>query len=316
MKFCRSRIGNAGILLLCLIFAFLFWIFRSLGNDYSAVLDFKVKIKSNLEGRVPTSSSQSMVIIKGTCSGLYITKQRSGMAPRVLDLEVDHTFLHKSGNGSDSYYITSKDLRPIIQKALGEDLRINWISTDAVYFDFPVQDNKRVPVVSRIDIRCKSQYTMLGSIRLKPDSVIVYGNAEAIASIDSVFTRDVEVNEASSQVEGVVRLEKIGGIRFSDNEIYYHADVRRFTENSVKVNVNVTDAPSNVSVIIVPSAVSVTYREVFGRRAKTGFSDLQVAVDFNKISGSFAIPEIHKMPDGIFDVSIDPPYVQCVVNNN
>lgn len=312
-----KRGGDLLILVFSLLLAFFIWAMHSFTQHYSTFYTYKVVADSNIEGRARSALSYNSLVLRGKSSGFFILQQRleEKTGETGLHLFVDSRMLAPVEGKADLFYVLGEDLRERVQEALGNDFELESITTDTLYFQFPKQANKKVPVVADQNISYAPQYMSFGKIQLTPDSVVVYGNEEIVKNIDAVYTQTISEHKADSPVQGVVGLKSIRGVRFSDEHIYYSLAVGRFFETSIRRKVNVINAPADAGVILIPHEIELTYRMHFEDKKEHAESAFKVVVDYNSIGRSnIAKPYVVRKPANIIDLKCDPVFIECIVN--
>lgn len=317
-NFYKKRGGDLFVLIFSLLLAFFMWSMYRLSLEYSSVFEYKVNLTTNLVGRSKSSVSRNSVIIRGRTSGFSIIQHR--IKGSGIEINLDSQYLRPAGDGGDLFGVSSSDIRNELQNSLGSDFRVESVVSDTLFFNFPKQSYKKVPVKLVSKVTCKPQFAIFSRIWATPDSVYIYGNDEKIASIDHVLTKAVKKNMADSPIQGVVKLEEIEGVRISENEVYYAIDVQRYYENSCQVSVSVINNPLGSLVTVFPQEVTVTYWASYQKKYFSP-SDFNVVADCSQLFASASGEssknirlELLSVPEGLFNIRITPQTVGCLVN--
>ena len=316
-KFFTRRGGDLVILAFSLLLAFFMWSMYRMTKRYSAVLNYKVVVESNITGHSRTAVSENALVIRGQSTGFFIFQQRSGESSgkNNIILSLDSKKLKPYNSVENLFYLIASDIEEPVQEFLGSDFKLEGLSSDTLIFHFPKQANKKVPVVVKQNITFAQQYTAPAGMVLKPDSVVVYGNEEVISKIDSVVTQSIRYSNVDAPVQGLVRIQPVRGASYSAEEIYYSMAVVRYFENSMMVKVQGRNFPSGANVLFIPQEVELLYRMPFGARRELSESDFSIIVDYDSIGRSNMVrPLIERKPDGVFDVRTEPLFIESLVN--
>ena len=282
-------------------------------KKYSSVFDYKIELSSNIEGRAQTATSHNSLVIRGISSGFYILQQK--YFTKELPMFLDARQLKPLPNGKDMFYIKSSDIQNKVQETLGNDFQLENVTSDTLYFEFPRQANKKVPVVATENISFEPQYTAKGKLSLRPDSVVVYGNEDVVRGVEAVYTKFINADNAKAPVQGVIDLQVIKGVRFSDESIYYALDVVRYFESSVTIKPTVINVPTQSTMLIIPQEITLYYRMRFEDKKGFDAQDFTVIVDYNSVDNSNVVkPQITRQPNNIFDVRTEPMFLECIIN--
>lgn len=311
--------GNERLILLVSLFlAFFIWLIHNLSLEYSQYFQYSVVVKSNIEGRANISANSDELILRGKSSGFYIMGHKSRKGGEIVITIDDPKVFKRHASADDEYlYVAAGDLRQKLVEMLAPNLEVDYIVTDTLKFLFPIVYNKEVPVVAITNIRYKNQYMLTEPISLEPEKITIYGDEAYLAGIDSVFTNTITLKNVSRSVQGIQSLSKIKGVRFSADQVYYTIPVDRYVEQEAIVPITVTNIPPERELLLLPSQVTVTYRQSFYTNSDR--SDFVFNVDYSDFINSInsvIIPECISKPKGIYYYSIEPPYVEGVLIEN
>lgn len=303
------------ILVFSLLLAFFMWSIMKLSANYSSYIRYNLEVTTNLEGRKNHSKSTDVLMVGAKSSGFKILQNRHDDLTMSLLLEdVDTKHFHQYGPDQEMFYLLPESIKQKIQDAIGLDIKVEQLATDTLFFRFPLQSNKKVPVEANSLITYSRQYMPYTAINLKPDSVYVYGDLAVLQGIDKVMTQPIKSRNVSGSVTGVVGLIPIADVRFSAEEVLYSQEVGRYVEYSVKVPVTIGNAPSYANVAIIPQEVTVRCRVAFPGSETVSAQDFAVEVEYDEILRKDVVkPVVTRMPEKILKLTVEPAFVECVL---
>jgi hypothetical protein len=303
------------ILVISLLLAFFMWSIMKLSANYSSYVRYRIEASTNIPGRSNTAVSTDVLVIGAKSTGFHIIQNLQGDQGNALMLyEIDGKHFHKYREDGDLFYLLPDNIRQKIQDALGADVKVESLATDTLFFEFPVQGNRKVAVVASSAIKYGKQFMPYSEIILKPDSVLIYGDEAVISNIHHVTTQAIKSNDTQHSLSGVVKLNPLKGVRFSQEEIFYSQEVGRFVEHTVNVPVTIGNAPSYANVAIVPQEVTIKYRQPFVGASAYSQQDFSVVVEYDEILRKDVVkPKIARMPEGILTIDMEPKFVECVL---
>ena len=302
------------VLLLALLLAFSIWIIHNLSLKYSDYVSVSVSAHCSIQGYSEISAGDSEVTARCRATGykmlrLFIREGRS----------VDVTFRpsdmkHKTG---DIFYMTAGDLKDYAHMIFGQDVTVEYFVTDTLFFRFPYENFKKVPVLPISAITYRNQYMADGHLEVSPDSILVYGEPMRIENVNAVYTRPVNYMDLAKDISGVVRLEKIKGVRFSVPEVRYDMSVRRFVEITRSVPVSVVNVPEGKNMLVYPSVVDVSLKCSFplvddperGLRIEADYNDMQQSL------GGRCVLKVASLSRGVIGYEIIPVSVSCIIED-
>lgn len=299
------------VFLLALLLAFSIWLIHNLSLRYNEYLDVTVVARCNIEGHSDVSSNRCDVTARCRARGYRVvtSKIRKG---RTVEVQFSPSVMKHLAN--DTYYLTSADLMEYTNLIFGNDVTVDYFVSDTLYFKFPVIANKKVPVHPVFSISYKKQYMSRGPIEFVPDSITVYGERFLLDNISEVFTRPIKQYDLSSDVKGVVQLEKLKGIRLSDQEIRYSIGVTRFVEIRDMVPVTVTDLPIGKEILVMPSEVELSMRCAFPLEGDP-LANVSLSVSYDDVVSSLSgkcMVRVDSLPKGVLNYATYPSVVQCL----
>lgn len=302
-------------LLLALLLAFSIWLIHNLSLKYNDYLTVSIDAQCNIEGHADVSSNRCEVVARGRATGYNVI--RKGLVGkrhvRRVTFKPD-VMKHKEG---DVYYVTSSDLMEYGHLIYGPDVTVEYFASDTLFFTFPSVEFRKVPVHPVYSVTYLPQYMNVGDLKIVPDTVTIYGEAHLLENIDQVFTSHIKRSNLNADIQGVVALEKLRGVRMSDSEVHYSLEVSRYVEVKAKVPVEVTGLPADKEMIVLPSNVDVVLKCTFPMK-EDPIEDVSLVVryeDFlHSISGKCPV-KMSQTPDNVIGYELDPFFVECIVRD-
>ena len=301
------------VLLLALLLAFSIWLIHNLSLRYNDYLNASVIAVCNIDGHSETSANRCEVMARCRTTGYNVLKynrkakhgsKKVAFSPAVMKHDRD-----------DIYYVTSADLQEYAHLIYGDNVTVEYFVSDTLFFRFPYQDSKKVPVSIVSSLSFRPQYMSYGELTCVPDSVVIYGERKKLESISRVYTAPVKHSDLNEDVRGLVDLEKIRGVRMSVSEVHYSLDVTRFVALSGRKRVIPVNVPAGKDMIVFPSYVDVTWNCVFPMNEdKT--SDMEIVADYNDFVRSLSgkcVVKPSALPAGVISCQVSPEVVDCVL---
>ena len=305
--------GRDGVvLLLALLLAFSIWIIHNLSLKYSDYLNVSVRAHCNILGHSGMSSADSEVSARCRATGY---KMLRSYLRRGQSIDVTFRTSDMQHKGGDMFFMTPADLKDYSHMIFGQDVNVEYFVTDTLFFRFPYENFKKVPVLPISTITYKSQYMADGHLEVHPDSVLVYGEPLRLEYVNAVYTRPLNFMDLAKDVSGIVKLEKIKGVRFSQPEVRYDMSVKRFVEIIRTIPVTPVNVPEGKNMLVYPSLVEVSLKCSFplvddperGLRIEADYDDLQQSL------GGRCILKAVTLSRGIISCETTPVSVSCII---
>lgn len=301
------------VFFLSLLLAFSIWLLHNLSLDYSDFVTVRMTAScSNIEGHATQSSNVCDVVARCRTSGYNIIKSRLALRRNHVQVPFDRQSLTlKSG---DVYYITRRELSESAHHLFGEKVEVEYFLTDTLYFRFPYETNKKVPVFPVLSLSFEPQYMSQGSLEIVPDSARIYGEPYHLANVDRVFTEPVKLQDLKSGAAGVARIERIKGVRLAENEVHYSIEVMRYVEITREVTIEPVNVPPDKEMMIYPSKADVVFKCVFPLISDVDHAVFQIDYeDYINSRSRKCIPSPGYLPDGVLEYEIVPEIFECVL---
>ena len=304
---------DLAVFLLSLLLAFSTWLIHNLALKYNSYLDVKVKARCSIDGHAAVSSDHADVIARCRATGYNVIRSDVRGNRRVVEVEFQPAVMkHKEGN---VFYVTSADLQEYSHLIFGDGVTVEYFTTDTLFFRFPYENSRKLPVRAASAISFMPQYMLTEPIQVVPDSITVYGEPFILEKLEEVSTEPIKYSSLASDMQGEVELESVKGVRFSEDKVRYSLDVTRFVELSGTIPVTVTDVPADKSMTIYPSRVDVYLKCVFPYMGNP-LENIVLEVGYNDFQSSLSGKCLVKLVDGsreIISYDIFPPVVECIV---
>ncbi len=312
-SFTANRGAILPALLLAVLVAFAIWLFYNLSLRYSHYLSVPIVAKCNIEGHAAQSANTCEVIARCRTTGYNIMRIRSisSKHPIVVSLSKIHPV------EGEFFYVTSGELHDYVNTIFGENATLEYFLSDTLFFAFPFESSKRVPVRPMTDISLKSQFMLVGNIKVDPDSVTIYGEPYRLSDIDYVHTELIKLSKVNSNIRGVTRMEKMRGFRLSNENVRYTADVVKFVEISKSVPVMGRNVPDDKRMMVYPSTAQAKLRCRFPYKNHQADS-VAFFIDYNDFITSRSgkcVVKTNPLPAEVIDYSIEPEIFDCLVND-
>jgi len=303
---------DVAFFVLSLLIAFGLWLISNLSLYYTRTVRIPVIAQCAIEGHAPQSSNTAFLEARCRVTGFSILRMNAyGGHPVVVGFSPSD--MHPSTG--DNFYVTNTELNAYVQQLAGSDSHLEAFISDTLVFRFPSENHKKVPVQPVYSLSFEPQYTAAGPLKLVPDSVVVYGEQYHLDKIDRVYTESFSLSDLhDGGASGSVGLQKIKGVRLSDENVSYSMEAARFVEIRLQMPVTGRNVPTDRQLIIHPSTATVSFRCAFPVKVDPE-QDVRFYIEYNDFTSSLGgkcIPRNSALPDGILSFTIEPEVFECV----
>ena len=253
-----------------------------------------------------------MLSARCRAEGFRLLREGTRSSRRPVRVAFDRADL-RHGTG-DRFFVTGNVMNNYLRQIFGDKVDVEDIITDTLYFLFSQENNKRVPVNFTGDFSYRSQYMASGPLKITPDSVTVYGEKARLDLVDHVSTAQVFPDDVHEAQHGVLRLRKIKGVRFSDEEISYELPVARYVELRSELPVSVRNVSGGRHLDVFPSRATVILHCIFPV-GRDPFESFQLYIDYADFASSLSgrcVPRVQELPPGVLDYRVEPAVFDCI----
>jgi len=177
---------------------------------------------------------------------------------------------------------------------------------------FPLKE-KTVAVDPVLNISYKKGYNIAGKIIISPATVNVFGREDIIDTLRIIQTKQVKLNNLSSNAETTVALDLPEGVKSNVSKVTVGVPVGEFFEKRVKIQVVCNDVPARTVLRFFPTSVTVTcYIPVASTSESQGFSneDIEIVIPFKSFQqyrSAGKLPVLlTKKPSYVFSYEVSP----------
>jgi hypothetical protein len=215
--------------------------------------------------------------------------------------------------------VSNTSLQKIISDRLLPTTAILGIEPENFVGAYVKQHQKKVPVNLKTQIQTEHQYMLCGPPAYTPDSVIVYGPATVLDTIQSVSTRVLKLSHVKESVRSSVELQSIPSVRFSENRVMADICVVMFTERAAELTVQIINSPDNINLRSFPATVRATFNIRVNNYNEFDVNDIQVVVDYNEIKkGNLSRKRLRVINNKAYitNIRIEPEEVEFLLEKN
>jgi hypothetical protein len=298
-----------------LLLAILFWFLTAMNKEYPTTISYPVRYSRFPEKKVLVNDLPDRLELNVNAGGYTLLKYklRSRIAPIVFDVE-SFSLNTVLGDPSTVYILTSYG-KDRISKQL-KDIEILNISPDSLFFQFDDKVSKKVPVEPDLDITFEKQYMQVGPYLVEPDSVTISGPERMIDTIELVSTVPVTMADVNRSFDMELEMQPMHKIEYDPLEVWIQVPVEKFTEASVKVQIEGINMPDSLLLRPFPPAVTVSCQIGLSAYETLNEHLFRAVIDYAELGtmlGNKLQVKIIKMPVYIQSVNFTPKSVEYIV---
>ena len=195
-----------------------------------------------------------------------------------LHLTIDlRTYIHGE---KGTIRVPSDALRRSISDILQGTSRLIETTPEQITCGYFTEQEKTVAVAFEGELNTAAEYQPVGSPRLSPRTIKIYGQESTLHSLDTIYTEFLKLNDLNDTVQVRAALALPQGIRAQQDSIDVRIITERFTEKKFTLPIHVSGVPENYAIRLFPQEVEVNVRVGMSHFARVHASDLQAVCTY------------------------------------
>lgn len=210
-------------------------------------------------------------------------------------------------------HLSAEQLRPKLQDMLPGSTVVQQVQPETISVAYHRQEEKVVPVRLQTQWTLAPQYQMVGTPRIEPQEVHVYGSKKDIRDIHAIATDSILLQNLRDTVRYVAKLQTPEQVRISPTSVVVHFTTEQFTEKSFSLPVHVKGAPEGESLRLFPQEVDVRVRVGMSHFAEVNADDFVAVCHFPKQEQASIPVEIEHHNPYVTGVRVTPGALEYII---
>lgn len=266
---------NIFILINTFIFAVLIWAYVNLNLTYTIELSIPLQIKSGKSQGISNEIPNNLdVVFKGKGWGLMKI-----LISKNLVYYLDLTAFKKD---------TKIDLMQSVSEIINlpSDVYVQSINPNFVDVSFDNTISRMIKVKNNTSVQTKDGYTVIGGVKISPDSVRVSGASSIVMKIKFVQTENIVFKDVNTNISKDVKLiDSLGNqVKIDPTVVNVSYKLELSAEKTFDdIDVNVYGVPIDKDVLIIPPKISISLRGGVEELSKLTQKDIKIGINFKQI---------------------------------
>ncbi len=159
--------GNAKTIFLCMVTAFIFWLFNSLNKEYTTRLDYPIAFEYNRDSLICKNSLPSRISINVTGGGWNLLRKTIGFSIKPIVIDIEEV--------PNQTYLTEYNLLGLADDQL-EEITVNYIISDTIFIDIDTKAERRVKLeLDTASLSLAKDYLITSDVGFSPESIVLTG---------------------------------------------------------------------------------------------------------------------------------------------
>ncbi|MDN5200709.1 hypothetical protein QQ008_05040 [Fulvivirgaceae bacterium BMA10] len=299
------------VVVLCLVTATTFWFLNALNKDnYTTKINYPIQLKFE-------NSSDSLVTVASPPEKLSLDVSGRGwnlfrktfwfnFNPIVIDLK----------SPADVKFLTKDDLQPIADDQLA-DLKVNYVIDDTIFFNVERKKTRKVLVhVHEESISTESDFHVISSVNIVPDSVMIEGHSSFIEQLSDTLVLKIDDNDIDQDFD-----DRISTNIFNNDIVKVHPEnvdisfeVDEFKQRTISSAFEMMNFPQDSTLNLSDTLININFK--IGDRLLNQLDEreFRILADFKNLNPIDSILPLKmiQVPDIVRDVTLQPDTIKIM----
>jgi hypothetical protein len=301
-------------LTVCLLLAVALWLYASMREEYSTVIDIPLEIRLPA-GRALETEVATSIRAQVQGAGWQLVNHFLSYSIRcVVDVPA-RRIISQQQDQQANFGISRQTLAQAIQAPVG--VLVQRILSDSLTLAVGTIAEKRLPIRATLDVEPREGFVCTLPVRLSPDSITVRSSRKMLSRINAWQTDVISLRDVYEPVSVRTELADtlVGVVQFQRVPIVCALNVQQMAEMFFEdVPIICLGAPNNADAGIRPMRVSVLLRGGIDDIAKLTPEQIRVSVDYNQTlttQTGLLKPKV-SVPAGLGVARVSPAYLRVV----
>jgi len=278
---------NRNILVFLVFFAIasFLWFLNAINKEYTSEIDLGISFKNlpSTMSQIEDSDYKLSISVSGHGYNLLREEIEKVKLPLVIDFGDKNNIIklhHNTENCTQSYILTS-DIKEMVSKRFGDNIKVVKISPDTIFFNVQQTYSRKLPVIPQVNYEVDINYMQHGEIIVKPDSITVFGPKSFIDSLNSVYTIKKQLGTIGENHITELEISFLKNLRYSRTNVLIDIPLEKYTETQIEKEIIPINVPKNSELNLIPEKVQIFYKIPLSIYENISELDFSAIVDYN-----------------------------------
>lgn len=299
-----SNISNRAVLIICMIFAALFWFLNRMGEEYRTEIRVPIKYEKSDSMTFTSAPSESVIYIVNSQGWNLLGASKSQMEKDSIRVRLDN---------SQHQVIPQTQLIRQVNENVLKKFEIIDTRPQMLEINQELAQYKHVPVRIPLALEYRENYHQAGNLKLNPDSVWVIGPFSDVNNISYWTSDSVSLKDLHKDISQSIKLAKplSRTIRLDADEVKLEIPVEQFTENTLYVPIEIVNLESD-SIVIFPTRTRLKFKVPISKYDHISRDDFKAYVDESgpRISDNKLLIHVTTNNKLVRDLDFEPKLVE------
>lgn len=307
----KTKNGKLKMLLFFLFIAFFIWFLTKFSKEFTSTVNATIQYKELPNNTVVSNVNYNEFSFDLTTNGFDILFYK--LKKPIININVIKYYR----TGDLTVSITNNELINIISSQLKKGKIVKNASINNMVVVLDTITSKKIPIILMSDIDFESGFKPVGSLRIKPDSLIISGPSLILDSIDQVKTKLFKLRNVKNNISKELEIDTFinSNLSYSHKNVLFTSTVVEFTQKKLSLPIKILNLPMETSIKLIPDLLTITFDVSITEFNSIRVNDFEAICDYNKrnTEENFMIPELVIQPERILNVELQEKKVDYLI---
>ncbi|MEM7109669.1 MAG: hypothetical protein AAF519_15700 [Bacteroidota bacterium] len=298
------------VIILCFLAASTFWFFNALNEDYSANVRYPLEFVYDTDKYVAVDALPEDIQLNVSGLGWNLLRNNLGIKVSPIQIPLDNPLEIKKISGS---------VMPAFLVDQLNEFDLNFVITDTLYIHLDKFEDRLLYVnIDSTTIDLESDFHLVSSVGLTPDTVRVSGPASVLADLPDTVTLTIPQDDIDEDYDEIIPVAlnhpKARMLSRNPPTVNVSFNIDEFTSSSRLVSISDINFPENA--LLETGDITVDYVVSVDKASQVDPSEFEVVAEYATFnpSDSTVVPSLVRVPAIVNEASIDSISVKVIFN--
>lgn len=241
-----------------LVVSVLIWTLNALSKNYTTEIKYPITYTSFPEKKVQINKLPESLGLKVNAHGYALLRYKLTNRPIPINFRVSSYTMNRFSDDSSRFFLLTRYAREQIARQMPPELELIELSPDSLVFQFASEVKKLVQVSPSVKFDLGKEFTLVGDIKLTPDSIMVTGPDILLDTLSSLTTETKELGLLKRSYSETLDIVRYPGFKLENDKVECNIDLEKLTELQMYVPIQIVGLPDSMRMQTFPPRIKVS----------------------------------------------------------
>lgn len=291
--------------------ATIFWVLTKFSREYTATATGTIRYLNIPESVQIKDENPKKIDFNLTTSGFELLYYK--FKNPIIDIDLNNFYV----KGQKSVIVPKLELSGLVSSQVKTNTTVRNLPNDQLVISLDAIVSKKVPIQVKTKFTFKDGFRLLDSLKIEPDSTVIYGPAsylDEISHVETILISKENIDRTFSQTVSLVGNEN-AKVSIDPMKVNVSLHVAEFTQKKLIVPIELLNVPQETVVKLIPATVKVTFNVSVEDFNAITASDFRLVCDFNERNPDedFILLKLEEGPSRIYNIELSAKKIDYLI---